>query len=82
MKNIQILSEIFHFLVVKFSVYFNRRVIVMSKDLSDCAYAQADLHWEHVQSCRECCAQLNFSSHTFCTFCFNLLPSFMINDLP
>ena len=31
MKNIRFfLSEIFHFLVVKFSVYFNRHVFVMS----------------------------------------------------
>ena len=31
MKNIEnILSEIFHFLVVKFSVYLNRRVFAMN----------------------------------------------------
>ena len=29
MKNIRILSENFHFLMVKFSVYLNRRVFVM-----------------------------------------------------
>ena len=29
MKNISFLSENFHFLVVKFSVYLNRRVFVM-----------------------------------------------------
>ena len=31
MKNIRILSENFQFLVVKFSVYFNRRVFVMEQ---------------------------------------------------
>ena len=29
MKNIRSLSENFHFLVVKFSIYLNRRVFVM-----------------------------------------------------
>ena len=34
MKNIRIfLSENLHFLVVKFSIYLNRRVFVMSNDL-------------------------------------------------
>ena len=34
MKNIRIFSENFHFLVVKFSVYLNRRVFVM-----DCLFS-------------------------------------------
>ena len=41
-KNVRIfVSEIFHFLVVKFSVYLNRHVFVM-EDWSDHADAQAD----------------------------------------
>ena len=33
MKNIRVfVSEFFHFLVVKFSVYFHRRVFVMTKN--------------------------------------------------
>ena len=44
----------FHFLVVKFSVYLNRHVFVMKcgqrRLWSDCAYAQADLslRWVHI----------------------------------
>ena len=33
MKNIRILSESFHFLVVKFSVYLNRHVFVMDTSM-------------------------------------------------
>ena len=34
MKNISILSENFQFFVVKFSIYLNRRVFVMSNKLN------------------------------------------------
>ena len=46
MKNIRFfLSEKFHFLVVKFSVYSNRRVFVMERG-GTCARRQ-DTHWSH-----------------------------------
>ena len=57
MKNIRIfLSENFHFLVIKFSVYLNRRVFVMTvlQRLMRLSDVQGDLnvHQVHMQSCR------------------------------
>ena len=48
----EFLSENFQFLVVKFSIYLNRRVFVML--WSEWVDAQADLSvfWMHIQSCR------------------------------
>ena len=43
MKNIKVLSENFQLLVVKFSIYLNRRVFVMRS-----AQADLNLSWVHI----------------------------------
>ena len=52
MKNINFLSEDFLFLVVKFSIYMNRCVFVMSyyrhRDATDQTAADLDLHCLHI----------------------------------
>ena len=64
-KNIRIiLSENFHFFVVKFSVYLNRHVFVMAghtvgRQGSKASSGRQDdltLRWAYMQSCRKCCS--------------------------
>ena len=41
------LSENFHFLVVKFSIYLNRRVFVMFSGYSILYQPDVDIYWKH-----------------------------------